>query len=543
MPLRPDSVVTPADLDHGIRALIRDGGWANVGSVLSGGVVLVGLAVSLDASPLVIGLLAAIPFCSQLAQLPAIALIERVRQRRKISVLTITAARVVVLGLAAVPLLANTDLALVMLVVGQAAVACLGAVGACAWNSWMHDLLPRAALGSVFARRLLWATGLAMIAGLAIGVLIDHWRWGKPVYGYSISFLLSALAGFISSYWLAQVPEPIMEQAAARASLTDIVGRPFRDSNFRQLIRFMSAWNFAVNLSAPFITVYFMQQLQLGLGGVTWLWAMSQCANLASVNIWGRLSDRLSNKAILAVSAPLYFGAVMALPFTATPAPHSLTLPLLVVIHLLTGAATAGTGLATGAIGLKLAREGDATAYLAAVSLAGSLAAGVAPLIGGALANWFGSRELALVIHWTGPSGVIELMAMRLHHWEFLFAISFLLGLYALHRLALVTEDGDVSDRRVVQQFLMESRRSMRNLSSVVGLRTSVAFPFGRLVQRLQRQQGIETDAERGRSAGRRLAGEGRPFRSGSDEVSAYAADRCKHQEDEKSNTHDSPGP
>ena len=31
---------------------------------------------------------------------------------------------------------------------------------------------------------------------------------------------------------------------------------PLRDSNFRHLVLFLSSWNFAVNLAAPFFTVY-----------------------------------------------------------------------------------------------------------------------------------------------------------------------------------------------------------------------------------------------------------------------------------------------
>ena len=44
---------------------------------------------------------------------------------------------------------------------------------------------------------------------------------------------------------------------------------------------------------------------------------------------WGRLSDRLSNKAILAVALPVYFLATLALVFAAIPTRHMLTLPLL----------------------------------------------------------------------------------------------------------------------------------------------------------------------------------------------------------------------
>src|SRR5690242_21118801 len=104
MRLRPDTTITPADLQRGQRALVRDSAWASVTGSLYGGVILVGFALALGAGPFVIGMLAAIPFIGQAAQLPAIALIEQMRQRRKIAVVSVTIARTLILLLAIVPL-------------------------------------------------------------------------------------------------------------------------------------------------------------------------------------------------------------------------------------------------------------------------------------------------------------------------------------------------------------------------------------------------------------------------------------------------------
>ncbi|HET9763932.1 MAG TPA: hypothetical protein VFR50_10465 [Casimicrobiaceae bacterium] len=96
MRLRPDSIVTPEDLERGKRALVGDAAWATLAGALYGGVVLVGFAVQLGASATLIGALAAIPFVVQLSQVGAMALIERVRQRRKITVLAVTIPRLLI---------------------------------------------------------------------------------------------------------------------------------------------------------------------------------------------------------------------------------------------------------------------------------------------------------------------------------------------------------------------------------------------------------------------------------------------------------------
>ena len=93
MQLRPDTIVTPADLERGRNALVQDAAWATLAGALYGGVILVGFALELGASASVIGLLAAIPFLAQLSQVGAMVLVERVRQRRKITVLSVSASR------------------------------------------------------------------------------------------------------------------------------------------------------------------------------------------------------------------------------------------------------------------------------------------------------------------------------------------------------------------------------------------------------------------------------------------------------------------
>src|SRR3954468_5517905 len=103
--LRPDERVTKEDVANGQSALGQDAAWASLVGALYGGVILVGFALELGASPFIIGLLAAIPFLAQLGQLPAIVLIERTRQRRKIAVIVVAAARLIILSFSVVPFL------------------------------------------------------------------------------------------------------------------------------------------------------------------------------------------------------------------------------------------------------------------------------------------------------------------------------------------------------------------------------------------------------------------------------------------------------
>lgn len=485
--LRPQTQITPADVDRGKRALIHDGAWSNVVGALTSGVLLVGFALQLGASDQLIGVLAAIPFVTQLAQLPAIRLIAAIRRRKAITLIATTSGRALFALIALLPFLPDRDVALALLIGGQFAACALGAIGGCGWNSWMHDLLPKQGLGDFFARRLVWSTAMGMAASLLGGWLIDHatglFGPGRTIYAYSLISLLGAMAGFASSWWLTRVPEPQMRapDPAKRPALFAMLRGPLRDQNFRRLIIFMVAWNFATNLAAPFIPVYIVQQLGYDLGFVVLLSVLSQLTNVMTLHWWGPIADRFSTKSVLVVAAPVFLACIFALPYTHTPEAHALTVPMLIVLHMLMGGAAAGVGLGTGTIGLKLANQEDATAYLAALGLFAALAAGIAPIIGGALSEWFADKELTFLIHWRMGDEATELVALRLRHWDFFFALAFLLGLFAIVRLDKIREAGEIDQREVVREFMLEAQRSIRNLSTVSGLRVLTRAPFGRL--------------------------------------------------------------
>jgi MFS family permease len=483
MRLGPEATVTPQELERGKRALVKDAAWASMVGALYGGVILVGFALELGATPWHIGLLAAIPFLAQVAQLPAIALVERIRQRKKIAVIAVSISRVAISLLAVLALIPDPKTALYALLAAQVCITLLGSLGGCAVNSWLHQLLAAQGLGELFSRRLFWSTVLASLGALAAGYAVQHWPETQRLHAYSLSFAAAGLVGFISIYYLLQVPEPQMQRTGPPTPLLAMLRAPFADAGFRPVIVFMASWNFASNLAAPFITVYLLKQLDYGMSTVTTLWISSQAANATTMYLWGRLSDRLSNKAILSVAVPIYLGCVVGLPFAALPDVHALTLPLLYLIHITMGAAAGGITLATGNLGLKLAPQGRGTAYLGAVGLAAAAAAGIAAMAGGGFADWFSVRGLNVVVQWTAPGAAREITVMKFRHWEFLFGLSFLCGWYVLHALSRIKEGPEHSERMVIQQLLTEASRSISQLSSVDGLK-GMMLPLGRLRDR-----------------------------------------------------------
>jgi MFS family permease len=447
---------------------------------LTGGIFIVAFALQMGASNTVIGLLAAIPPLGALVQIPAVYLINRVRNRRLICVTTSTISRSLWIGIAAVPFLVAPDLALPVFLGLLILYTTISSIGHCGWSSWMRDLVPQEILGSFFSRRWSIAMGIGIVLSLAAGWFVDRWRDTHPggiIDGYSLIFVAGVLIGFVGVYIISTIPEPAMEVPDA-ASFFSTFRASLAQQNFRRLLWFLALWNFAVNLAAPFFTVYLIKNIHLDLTTIIVLSVLSQGVSVLSYPLWGKIIDRFSNKAALALSGPLFMIAILGWTFTTLPGPHPLTLPLLIFLHILMGLSTAGVTLSSGYIGLKLVPRETATTQLAVISVTNSLVAGIAPVIGGFFVDFFSGSELVWTLTWKTGGTHVAIQTLSLENWDFFFVIAFLIGLFSLHLLAYVREEGEVDRRIIVQDLLMQVRREMRNFSTAGGLRFMLHLPL-----------------------------------------------------------------
>jgi hypothetical protein len=169
----------------------------------------------------------------------------------------------------------------------------------------MRDLVPQDQLGAFYSRRIRMATGVGIVLSLAAAVFIDLIKKKLPIYeiyGYATIFVLGFLAGMLGVYFITRIPEQKMMVQKRLIPLLHLILKPFADLNYKRLILFLGPWNFAVNLAAPFFTVYMLKRLGLGLSVVIALTVLSQTVNSGFIRIWGRFSDRYSNKSVLSVS-------------------------------------------------------------------------------------------------------------------------------------------------------------------------------------------------------------------------------------------------
>ena len=478
--LVPKESLTAEEVSRGLSVVIRDGLATQAMVTLTSGIFLVAFALQLGASNTVIGLLAAIPPLAELIQMPAISIVEKIRNRRFICIVASTLARVSWVGIAFIPFFFGPVTGVYALVAYLVSYGCFSAVSHCSWSSWMRDLVPEEILGTFFSRRMALAMALGIVLSLVSGFLIDFWQKTLPypvIYAYSLIFLGGFAAGLFDIRYMTRIPEKLM-QRSPHVSLYHNIRDAFSDDNFSRLIAFMASWNFAVNLAAPFFTVYLLVMLKYDLFIVILLAVLSQSVSVLSYHMWGSIADRYSNKSVLRVAGPLFMISILGWTFTTMPGRHLLTFPLLVVLHVLMGLSTSGVTLAAANIGLKLAPRGGATAYLASINIANSLAAGIAPIIGGLFVDYFAATELSLTLNWKSPATQFSFVTFDLQYWDFFFIFAFIIGIYSLHRLVLVRETGEVEEKVVVRDLITQMSREMRNLSTAGGLRFMLRFPL-----------------------------------------------------------------
>jgi MFS family permease len=494
----PQETIDELERETGLRRLVVEAAFSSTTAALTTGVILTALALHLGANNTTIGILAAIPFLTQIAQAPAIMLIERLRARKRIAIVSSLIGRSMLGVMAILPLLGSP--ALPLLVSATLVLCLMSAIGGCAWNAWMRDLAPEDRMGAIFARRTAYGTVTALLAGLAAALGLELSSEGSLARDltFTLLYTLGCIAGLASALVVARIPEPTMPPPAAALGLPSLLRTPFSDPNFGRLIAFLGSWQFAINLATPFFTVFLVRQLGYSMTVVMGLSITSQLTNIVALRNWGLLADRFANKSVLLVAAPAYIGSIVAMIGASQIAEPSWRLAWLIALHIAMGAAVAGVTLASANIALKLSPRGQATAYVAASGLVTALCAGAAPILGGLFADFFAARQLEFIIRWTNPEGVFAFQPVRLGNWDFYFLLSGLFGLYALHRLGTVAERGEIERREMMRHMIGQTRSTIHNLSTVTGLKGLTDLPSSLLRDARVRARLLRMRAARG---------------------------------------------
>ena len=453
-----------------------------MGGVVAGG-FLTAYALLLGGNVFQVGFVGAAPFIFQPLQLVFAPVTDYLRRRKLLTLLSWILVNLLWVPVALLPF---SDLPASRQVVGLMAIVSVQGILrpliAINWQSWLRDLIPGPVMGTVFARRLAYGTIASIVLGLSASLFVDYWGTtgdaNTEIHGYAFVFLFTvATLGIMSPVSMARIPEPRSQRAGrfGRSIFADL-GKPLQDREYRPVLWFLYMRNFYTSLAAPFFAVFMLQKLAFPLSLVIVFGTLSQVANVSILSVWGKYANRFGAKAVMMASGSLMLLLLPLWSLVSSVDQAAVDTGLLVnlliaVCMVLQGMATAGTNVASGMLTMKRAGHQRTSAYLSLASIAGSLGAGLGPLVGGRLIDFLLQRRLTINVEWIGPSASVGFTGLNLGGYEFLFLLAFLLGVFTSSLLARIHELQDHSRSVVLDELYKDSAATVRALNSIPGAR------------------------------------------------------------------------
>ncbi|MCU0611295.1 MAG: MFS transporter [Candidatus Eisenbacteria bacterium] len=432
---RPGRVRPESTTRRTIRISIVEGIYSQVHASVAwpGSVFLTKLAVLLNATPFQFGLLSAIGQFSQVFQPLGAVLTRSVTSRRRVVLSLAGIGRGLVVCYGLLPLLLAPQSALNGVLGVFFLSTALQAIAGNAWIAWISDMIPPELRARFFARRtqVLLAAGLG--TGLLLGAIADAFEHGAqrcaaflPSTGllprdrlpgfFLVLFTFAAGVGLVALRILATQPERPKNREEMGA--VEMIVEPLRDANFRRLLVYGCWWMFAVGIGAPFWQPFMITTLRMSLVDIQIYGLVSTLASLAVLRAWGRLIDRVGNKAMMRVA--ILLGGINPLVWVfVTPERHQ----VLYLEAVTSGIMWAGAGLIAMNFVLAIAPEGKRQIYSGVFGAVTGLAIMTTMLLSGFLL----------------PSG-LQVLGLHLEPVQTLFAATGLLRWTALIPLSWIAE-------------------------------------------------------------------------------------------------------
>lgn len=349
----------------------------------AGGAVLVGWALHLGSSPLIVAFLGALPFIAQIFQFPSAWLTSALGSRR-VAIWGLGLGRLLPAALAAFPWLPVDPATKRWILIAVATLSsCLTAMGSNGWTAWMGDLVPSQLRGRYFGKRLSLVTISGATGALAAGLLLDAAvRAGTREMALALLACVAGAAGAMTVVLLLRHRAPPARTSTRRFDVAAAIAA-LRDPSSRPYLRYQLAWNASIGVSSAFFAVHMLQNLKMGFALVAVHGAATATIRVLIAPLWGRLVDRFGARPILVVCS---FGLFLVPLIWLLPTRNAFLLPLALDVFV-AGGLWAGHALASFELPLAVAPVQRRPYYLAAFSTAGGVAFAVASVAGGWLAQ------------------------------------------------------------------------------------------------------------------------------------------------------------
>ncbi|MEM1032513.1 MAG: MFS transporter [Myxococcota bacterium] len=426
-----------ADADRRSSRLGADSLFTDAVLGLVSGALLIDYLTTVDQPTWLAGVVLALPYLSQLLQIPLLNASRRVPLGPgALAVAGQLLARGALVPMIALPWVPSPTVA-TLLIAGAFVVYALGdALFNAVWNPILKAAVPEETSDRFWARKLQLGRIAMLSVTLAGGQFIDGWqRWVAEKENITLAYPIMWVAiigwSFVGTWRLARTkvsvprPEPIRWRDLAA---------PRRDANFNRWLRYLFAWNLTVFVSTSYFSAYMIKMLDYSVGLATIMMTMSQVVTTFTFSAMGRFAG-VGNRRLLLFSAPVYLVSILIWTMTTLPGRHQLSMPLVVANFVVFGIATAATQLANQRLSFSLTPQAQAPTYLAVSSMAAALGAGLGSLVGGIALSLFDANDISFNLG----------SRLYLNTWDSLFVVAAALGVVGLSFIRGIEEPAPTS--------------------------------------------------------------------------------------------------
>lgn len=296
-------------------------------------------AVALKATAQQIGFLSSIPtLLSSFFQLYAGKVTDRLKNRKKITLISVFLQAIVFLPLLLIPFMIDRH-NILMLTILFSLYWIFGQFAGPAWSSWMGDLVDEKERGAYFGKRNRTAGFVSFISVFIAGALLSLFSRIDVFWGFAILFAIAMVARLVSMYYLNKMYEPAYKpEKGVDFSFKDYFKR-LPKSNYGTFVIYYSLLTLATQIAAPFFVVFMLRDLHFSYLTYTILISVSSASTFLSMVYWGKNSDKFGNKKILMICG-IIVSIVPALWLV------SYSVYYLVFVQIISGFAWAGFNLA-----------------------------------------------------------------------------------------------------------------------------------------------------------------------------------------------------
>lgn len=175
------------------------------------------------------------------------------------------------------------------------------------WRAWMGAIVPERRRGAFFAAR----TRLTMAASLSVffvggGILTFTDSLQMAWLGFTLLFSIAAMGRFVSAWLLRQMHDPDPHEPKQLGVFVQTLGNfraAWKDKTFRQYSLFVASMQAMVAISAPFFTVYMLEDLKFTYIEFVLASVASIATQFVTLKFWGRFSDQFGNRLVMMITS------------------------------------------------------------------------------------------------------------------------------------------------------------------------------------------------------------------------------------------------